>query len=270
MAGLPQSQKRTENFSIRAETDRDWEEWGKRDPYWAVLAAERFRKDVLDDSALGDFFSSGREHVDHVMAVLRQNFRDNFRPLRSLDFGCGVGRVAIPLAQYSESVAAIDISPAMLEEAARNAASQNVRNIEFFRTGELNSIPPQSLDLVHSFLVFQHIPPSSGIAILEECLRKLKPGGLGALHLTIARNASRVKHATSVLRQRFGLVNRVCNLLQGRPVSGPAIHMFTYPVHDTFWSMRAAGCGRIFVELLEHRDYLGAMYYFEKVEPSPL
>jgi 2-polyprenyl-3-methyl-5-hydroxy-6-metoxy-1,4-benzoquinol methylase len=255
---------------MRAGTDNDWKEWGKRDPYWAVLAAERFRRDALDDSALGEFFSSGREHVDHVMAVLRQNFRDDFRPLRSLDFGCGVGRVAIPLARYSENVAAIDISPAMLEEAARNAASQNVNNIEFLQTVDLDSIPLQSLDLVHSFIVFQHIPPSSGIAILQKCLRKLKPGGLGALHLTIARNASPMRRAVAVLRQRFGLVNQICNLLQGRPVSGPAIHMFTYPVHDIFWLMRTEGCGRIFVELLEHRDYLGATFYFEKAESTPL
>lgn len=250
-----------------AGTDRDWEEWGKRDPYWAVLSAPKFRRNALDDSALSEFFLSGSEHVAHVLTVLRQNFRSDFKPSHSLDFGCGVGRLVIPLAGYSDFVTGIDVSPTMLAEAARNAGLQNVSNVKFLRTDDLDSVAPESVDMIHSILVFQHIPPNRGEVILKKLLGKLKPGGLGALHLTVARNAPLAKRVVASVRRHSSIVNRACNLLQGRPASGPAIHMYTYSVSNIVWSLRAAGCGQILTEFLEHNDYLGAMFYFEKPQP---
>lgn len=245
-------------------TDSDWEEWGSKDPYYAVLSAPKFRMASLDNSALNEFFSSGSEHVNHVFSVLRKNFRSDFRPRRSLDFGCGVGRIAVPLATYSESVTAVDISPAMLQEATRNAVSQGAENIEFLQTRELDSVGSGTLDFVHSYIVFQHIPPNRGKILFRELLRKLRPRGLGALHLTIARNAPLRKRLIASVRRRSTIANQVANLFQGRPASGPAIYMFMYSLSDIIFSMQAEGCGRIFTEFTQHTDYLGAMLYFEK------
>ncbi|HEX4032130.1 MAG TPA: methyltransferase domain-containing protein [Terracidiphilus sp.] len=259
-----QSQTQREKTTTLAGTDSDWEEWGKSDPYYAVLSAPKFRRGALDGSALNEFFSSGSEHVDHVLSVLQRNFRSDFKPRRSLDFGCGVGRVAVPLARHSGSLTAVDISPTMLHEAARNAASQGVDNIDFLQTGELGSIAPGSLDLVHSYIVFQHIPPNRGKVLFQELLRKLKPGGLGALHLTVARNAPFAKRMIASVRRRSGIANRVANLLQNRPASGPAIYMFTYSLSNIVFSLRANGCEQMFTEFTQHSDYLGAILYFEK------
>lgn len=251
-------------------TDREWVRLGDVDPYYGVLSHPKYRRDALDDAALASFFSSGQEHVDHVLRVLRQRFRPDFHPLHSLDFGCGVGRVAIPLARHSRHLIAVDISPAMLREAARNAARQEVDNIHFMPTGQLDSVAPASLDLIHSVIVLQHISPRRGQNLIRLLISKLKPGGLGALHLTFARKASLAQRAAGAMRRRFSVVDSLANLLQRRKLSGPAIHMFLYPLNDVFVLLQSAGCGLVFSEFSLHRDYLGVMLYFEKTQPPLL
>jgi len=54
------------------------------------------------------------------------------------DCGCGVGSLAIPLAQMGANVKASDISDAMSTEAARRAKDLGIQNAEFF-TSDLES-----------------------------------------------------------------------------------------------------------------------------------
>eukprot|EP00520_Triparma_pacifica_P000054 CAMPEP_0118655328 /NCGR_PEP_ID=MMETSP0785-20121206/12866_1 /TAXON_ID=91992 /ORGANISM="Bolidomonas pacifica, Strain CCMP 1866" /LENGTH=257 /DNA_ID=CAMNT_0006548051 /DNA_START=11 /DNA_END=784 /DNA_ORIENTATION=+ len=55
------------------------------------------------------------------------------------DCGCGVGSLAIPLAQMGADVSASDISDAMSNEAARRATSLGVKNANFY-TSDLESV----------------------------------------------------------------------------------------------------------------------------------
>ena len=253
-----------------SDTDRDWETWGKTDAYYSVLSFPQFHKDVLDDSALKEFFRSGDRHVEHVLSVLRQRFQANFEPSRILDYGCGVGRLVIPFAKSSNRVTGVDISPTMLEKAAQNAAAQGTGNIDFLLASDLSSIAPESFDLIHSFIVFQHIYPSRGETILRELLQKLKPGGLGAIHLTFHRDASLARRLVSSVRRRSMFAHRLANVLQGRSWSEPAIHMNPYSLNRIFALLYKAGCGMIFTEFSYHGDFLGAMIYFEKTQPALL
>jgi hypothetical protein len=41
--------------------------FGKDDPYFGVLTAEKFRKKNLDRAALSEFFASGEDHVAHIL-----------------------------------------------------------------------------------------------------------------------------------------------------------------------------------------------------------
>ena len=51
------------------DSDRDWEAFGKRDPYFAVLTAPEFHG-ALSGSAREKFFESGEEHIE----ISLQNF----------------------------------------------------------------------------------------------------------------------------------------------------------------------------------------------------
>jgi len=55
------------------------------------------------------------------------------------DCGCGVGSLAIPLAQMGAKISASDISDAMAGEAAARAKSMGIRNAKFY-TSDLESV----------------------------------------------------------------------------------------------------------------------------------
>ncbi|KAI2501084.1 Magnesium-protoporphyrin IX methyltransferase C-terminus [Fragilaria crotonensis] len=55
------------------------------------------------------------------------------------DCGCGVGSLAIPLAQMGAKISASDISDSMANEAARRAKAAGVTNAEFY-TSDLESV----------------------------------------------------------------------------------------------------------------------------------
>ena len=80
-------------------TDQAWVKWGRQDPYFAVITNEKFRSANLTDAARKEFFDSGRYHANYVLDRCRRLIDPAFAPQRALDFGCGVGRVTLPLAE---------------------------------------------------------------------------------------------------------------------------------------------------------------------------
>ncbi len=77
---------------------------------------------------------------------------------RALDFGCGVGRLVIPLSKIAESVTGVDVSESMLNEAISNCDNQNVNNANFIKADDNLSMLSGKYDFIHSYIVFQHIP----------------------------------------------------------------------------------------------------------------
>ncbi len=103
----------------------------------------------------------------------------DFAEIRSgesvLDVACGTGVVAVTAARRGARVRGLDLSPALLEDARRNAAVIGA-DIEFLE-GDVEALPyaDASFDVVLS--QFGHMfAPRPEIAIAE-MLRVLKPGG---------------------------------------------------------------------------------------------
>jgi len=63
----------------------------------------------------------------------------NIRGKSVCDCGCGVGSLAIPLAQMGAKVSASDISDSMAQEAARRAEALGIRDAKFY-TSDLESV----------------------------------------------------------------------------------------------------------------------------------
>ena len=105
------------------DSDSHWERFGEQDPYFGVLSSEEFKSNRLDDATREIFFVSGEEHVDHVFTTIKTHITPDFHASKALDFGCGVGRIIIPLAKRCDEAVGVDVSIAMLEEALKSSFS---------------------------------------------------------------------------------------------------------------------------------------------------
>lgn len=96
------------------------------------------------------------------------------RPVtRSLEFGCGYGRLTPTFAALSQQHTAIDINDEAL--AAARAAYPDLD----FQLSEGGRLPfdDDSFDLVVSWTVLQHVRPDLIDGVLDDILRVLRPGG---------------------------------------------------------------------------------------------
>jgi SAM-dependent methyltransferase len=235
-------------------TDSDWAQWGEVDPYYAVLAWDRFRKDRLTPEDVAEFFETGEEDVRRVMATIRRHIRPEFAPASALDFGCGTGRVALALARICP-VTGVDIAPGMLREAAHNARERGITAARF--TAELSGGP---FDLVHSYMVFQHIPVKRGLVLADALLDMVAPAGVGVLHFVYRVRASFLRRTASTV---IGVVPGMRGLLaaaRGRPRSDPHVQMNAYPLDRIFALFQRKGL-QAMIQYTDHGGNLGVMCY---------
>jgi SAM-dependent methyltransferase len=247
-------------------TDRAWKSYGTDDPYYGVLSDERFRRGRMDDEARRAFFTSGEQHVDAILGILRTELGADGAPARALDFGCGVGRLAIPLAARCGQVVGVDVSEAMLAEAERNAVEAGAANVAFLPSDDSLSRVDGTFDLLHSHIVFQHIPPARGVRIFAAMLERLRPGGFGAVHFTYGKELPPVRRLGYAVRRHVPLANRAANLLRGRPASAAFMQMNDYDLNRLFGILHDHGCGRVAVRLTDHGGFRGAVLFFQKAD----
>lgn len=226
-------------------TDRDWEKWGRNDAYFGVLSNESYRAGNLSESNRRDFFASGETHVARLLHMIRTRFTPNFIPVSSLDFGCGVGRLLIPLARCSDRATGVDVSPSMRIEALRNCKEHGIRNVELVDSDDQLSAITGEFNLVHSHIVFAHIAPDRGHRIIELLSDKVCPGGFIAVQVLYACNAPSWVRGLVRLRYRLPLLNALRNILRGRPLWEPAMQLHVYNLPTLLRMLRRRGFGEI-------------------------
>src|ERR1044071_5001008 len=118
----------------------------------------------------------------------------------------------------------------MLETARSNAKEQGVTNVTFVQGDDTLSAVTGSFDFIHSFIVFQHIPPKRGLEIFRRQVGLLKADGIGALHFTYsyAGTVSSGRKLLSAGQHRVPLVNMLTNLVKRRPLKEPPMQMNEY------------------------------------------
>jgi ubiquinone/menaquinone biosynthesis C-methylase UbiE len=96
-------------------------------------------------------------------------------PLEALDAGCGTGFLSFELAARGHRVTGVDFAPAMLAEARRKAAQQNVPVRFEEADAEQLPFPAASFDLAVSRHLLWTLPHPE--AAIDEWIRVLRPGG---------------------------------------------------------------------------------------------
>ncbi|TDY25501.1 methyltransferase family protein [Paraburkholderia sp. BL6665CI2N2] len=250
-------------------TDREWEKFGASDPYYGVLSHDRFKGGNTDQTARDDFFSSGEVHVTQCFSIIEKELDANFEPHRALDFGCGVGRITIPLARRIDRVVGLDVSDSMLVEAKKNCQRSGLDNVDLLESDDRLMNLNGSFDFIHSFIVFQHIPTNRGEAILMEMISHLTDGGIGALHFTYASPGPAWKRVYRRVRAAIPLVHNFANLAQRRQFGYPLMQMNEYDVNKLLLILQKHGCHRVHIRFSDHDGHLGAFLFFRK-EATPI
>lgn len=175
-------------------------EWFEDDGFWRDFAPV-----IFDDERWAE-----AEHVaDALVRLLRLE-----QGQRLLDAGCGVGRIAVPLARRGIKVTGVDVSPSMLGAARESAASEGL-DIEFVegdirgfgRAGEFDAA-------ICVYTSFGYCAEKEGdLEILAAIARSLKPGGrlcLEFLGKEIAREGfvpeERYQSCGRVVHSEYGVV----------------------------------------------------------------
>jgi 2-polyprenyl-3-methyl-5-hydroxy-6-metoxy-1,4-benzoquinol methylase len=249
---------------IKDSTDASWKRIGEENPYFGVLSADRFRKENLTEAGIAEFFASGHVHIDKVLTNIRTRF--GTLPLGSaLDFGCGLGRLVIPLAATFSHVTGIDISPAMLRSAAETCRERGITNITLVPSDdELTQLTGSTFDLIHSYIVLQHIPPQRGEAIIRQLLDRLNPGGILAIQMPFLRKASPARRMVNTLRKSFKPFNVLANLAQKQKWNEPLIQMNSYDLNRILAELSRRGITEVFLEIIDSDLNLQAYIYARK------
>ncbi len=279
------------------DTDRDWELWGRKDPYFGVLTDPRYRKENLTDDARATFFASGDIHVHHVLG-LAERVAPGLQPRRILDFGCGVGRLVLAFAANADEVVGVDVSEAMLIEAGRNGRERGLTNITLCKSDDELSLVQGPFDLVHTAIVLQHIPPERGNQIFRELVARIRPGGVGVIQVTYAKawfgdtygkqpapkppiwplpklepaTVARSKRWFDTLRPRREVPKPVPRVEPGvvpaaaqpeaQPGADPAMHMNSYDMDALLYMVQKAGAASVQLDFTDHGGELGAFMAF--------
>lgn len=238
-----------------------WEQFGEKNPYYAVATIDKFNKRELTEDIREEFFETGEKHIGRVFDEIEENFAENFSPRKTLDFGCGVGRLVVPLSKRSGQVVGVDISENMLETALKNCLDLNIENAEFFQTDEFFSGSEENFDLIHSFIVFQHIKPKIGLDIFEKLIERLNENGIGVLHFTFDNPATRFGVLRFKIYRDVPLIYRIRNFL--KKSDRPLFPMYEYDLGRIFKILQKNGCHKIQVRFSFH-GLNGAVIFFQK------
>ncbi len=257
-------------------TDTEWVKWGQQDPYFAVITEDRFRAGKLNDEARQAFFDSGRLHAGYVLDACRRFINPAFEPARALDFGCGVGRVAVPLAERVTAVVGVDVSPDMLAEARRNCDLHGLTNVELLPSDDTLSSVTGSFDLVHSCITFQHIDVPRGRRLFARLIELLADDGIGAIQITYAKAyhpdsygqppapPPAVPPLTVRIESRAPSFMRAVLGERPAPPADPEMLMNPYSLSELAFMLQTAGVTSFSVDFTDHGGELGVFLFFRK------
>ena len=249
-----------QDIVTNASTDDAWEEWGRRDPYFGVITNPKFRRREMTPDGRSEFFESGRWHVNYVLQMIREHIDAGFQPASILDFGCGVGRTLVSFAKIAKEATGVDVSESMLQEARNNCREHGLSNVHFRSSDDALTEIRGIFDLIHSSIVFQHIPVARGKVIFTALLKRLTPGGVGAFQFLY----SKVQYESTFGVPPPSTLVREAVPQALRPDSDPEMQMNPYNMNEILFSIQSAGAQKLYADFTDHGGELGLFIFFQK------
>ncbi|MBD2437587.1 class I SAM-dependent methyltransferase [Nostoc sp. FACHB-110] len=247
-------------------TDKAWNRYGELDPYFGVLSSDKYQSKNLNEDSYREFFQSGINDFNSVIATVQKHIDPHFQPRYALEFGCGVGRILIPLAKSSIHVVGLDVSESMLAEARKNCQLNKLQNVELLKSDDsLTAIAGRKFNFIYSFIVFQHISPRRGEAIMANIIKHLESNGVGVLHFTYHQEVSKLQKTREWIKKYIPFAHNLINLIKCKDFNYPLMLMNQYDLNRLFLRLHKSNIHNIYVEMSNHGGHLGVILYFQLI-----
>ncbi|MGW7087529.1 class I SAM-dependent methyltransferase [Streptomyces sp. NPDC054871] len=129
----------------------------------------------------GAYWESGKAQADMLATVIPDG-------AKVLDFGCGDGRVAIPLAAHGYEVTAVDSSQRMLDRLTERAP--DLTTVQATADGVAGHLGRRRMDAVYSLAVLIHHSYADCLHIVGKLRAATKLGGILVLDWPVSETPS--------------------------------------------------------------------------------
>lgn len=170
------------------------------------------------------------DHSSHYHGLLARHVPAGCR--EALEVGCGAGAFSRLMAETSERVLAIDLSPNMVGVARERSA--RFTNIDFRVADVLTlELPDERFDCVATIATLHHLPAAE---VLPKLKRALKPGGV-LLILDLLQTEGLLDAAASALAVPVSMCLRLARLGRLRPPREVRRAWDEHGRHDTYLTL---------------------------------
>jgi len=185
----------------------------------------------------------------------------------ALDYGSGVGRLTIPFAKHTSKTIGVDISLSMRNLAKSYSKSEQLNNCQYISPSEFMN-RNDKFDLVHSFIVIQHIHPKIGIPIFKKLVDSVSDAKFGAIHITYDsgdRQKSSSLIETCIALFKYLKYFTYCKFHNIEIKKNPFkdMDMYTYP-HNDLMSYLSKYTDSLHIKFTKHGSYGGCFFFFQK------
>lgn len=253
--------------AVGGDSDARWETFVDREPYFAVLTSAKYLRKNFTTINEREFFQSGETFVDWALRIIEQRLIPHFAPASILEYGCGVGRLAIPFARRPGSITAVDLSPTMLAVARGEASKCGISHICFQTVAEFRA-HDRLFDLVNCYSVFQRIRQDEGLVLLRELIERIGPGGVGIFHFPYQLTSSRLVRVTRWMRSAVPGLNSVVNIARGTPFRDPFIPTYAYDLDAVLRTFAQCSIDTTYVLFEEEPGFAAATFFVQTPLPS--
>jgi SAM-dependent methyltransferase len=248
------------------DTDRDWMLIAERDPYWGVVSVPDYLGgEDLAPEARERFFATGEESVRMVFDYIRTHLHKDFAPRTALDYGCGVGRLLLPMAERVTHVTGVDVAPRMLDICRANADARGLFNLDLLLARDGLPDIGGPFDFVNCYLVLQHIPTQRGYPLLARLIDLIAVGGSASIQISYGRARRFLEHEAPRAQyfRREGVV--IHDLVpQPSPLPPGSVTMYDYDLNQVFPLIQRVSGGHMLVLPIDGEEHLSLHILFYK------
>lgn len=235
-----------------AELEKNWNELGKTDPYWAILTDRSKKGNKWEKN---EFYDSGIETFDRYWGIVTSlGLRPE--PNYAMDFGCGAGRITQAMCRYFDRVVGVDIADSMVELAETNNRFSGTCRYLVTKKANLEICDDDTFDFIISLLTLQHIRPEYTRNYLCEFIRILKPGGLIIFDLP--------EEVKGISHRIHGFSIKYLNTFLNKVFDKPIMEMYGVDRGTIEKIVRSHGGNIMYIEKHDISDWTSYSYFVTK------